>query len=748
MAFEKKTLFLQKQNKPVNKNLMRHPLPLLTFILALFVSNPAKSETLTATFDEEVGLPDGWQIVGNVTNNDDRGKDETASLWSNSKSLTDNYVVTEPVKGSLSFYWRSFGTSGSYPNGQILVYRYENDTLGERIWASATYKGMTWKTETVSLGDYQGRVAIALYSACIDDVTYTQADGEGGEQGGEGGEEKEPAPIMNINETGIAFGKVTEDTTHQVTISNTGDADLIVTISSNNSDFIVNPASLTITPDESETFGITFRYDAENVGSHTGVVTVTPNVGTPIEINVSARVYDPNAWSEDFSGNTLPEGWEADETGWSFADGVVHGAYAGYYDGYKHFLTTPALMVEKGDELEFQAKSTGSFSTIKITMSKDGGDFVNYENISLANNMTEFATYTIKGLQPGTYLFRFANDDYDLDNFSGLKPIATAHAAQITAVSIPEKGKQYVEYTASVIVKELAGQQEQLTAKFFIGDKQYGESIVDTLDGHDTKTFTVSFTPEEKIDGEAYFVVSNEDIALTSAKTTVSIEEEPTLSEDSGSLDSFENWGDYDTVTLNYTMKAGWNTLILPFAVNDLTIFGSDAVFYEFGECTNNSLKFKSVSTLYAQQPYLFYTKTEKDVFQFQNVTYFRTNSDPQNLQTTKNGTVFQGFYTPAEAGSLTGKYVLTDSETDFPKFEKATAETTMKGFRAYMEWTQPNMEIFLNEVNTGIRTIDDNTDATGRLYNLKGQRINPSTQHGIFIIRSAEFPQGKKVIK
>ncbi len=651
---------------------MRQILPFLTLFLALLGSTSASAKSLTATFDSEVGLPEGWQLVGDVTNNDDRGMDNTAGLWSNGKSLTDNYVVTEPVKGSLTFYWRSYGVSGSYPNGQILIYRYENGTLGERIWASTTYKGRDWKKDTVLLGDYQGQVAIVLYSACIDDVTYTAADNNPNPNPDP---DPDPDPDPNPNP----------------------DPD----------------------PDPD------------------------PNPDPDPE-----PTPDPNAWLEDFSGNALPEGWEVDETGWSFADGVAHGAYAGYYDGYKHFLTTPALVAERGDKLQFQAKSTGMFTTIKISVSKDGGDFVSYESISLDNNMTEFATYTIKDLQPGIYQFRFANDDYDLDNFTGLKPLEVNHNAQITATSIPEKGSKHNEYTASISVKEMAGQSEQLTARFFIGYQQYGESIVETVEGFATKTFTVTFTPEEALSGEAYFTVSNEDIELQSAKIAVSIDEGPVLSEDNGSLDYFENWGDYDIVTLNYSMKAGWNIIILPFAVNDPTIFGNDVVFYELGDCTNNSLKFKSVNTLYAQTPYLFYTKTEKDVFQFHNVTYFRTNADPLYLQTTKNGAVFQGFYAPAEAGSLTDKYVLTDPEASFPKFEKATEETTMKGFRAYMEWPQSEMQIFLDNVNTGIRTIDNDTDATGGLYNLKGQRINPSARHGIFIIRSAAFPQGKKTVK
>ena len=815
-----------------------------TIVLLYFMmgSTIAKGSTLTATFDDRVGLPERWEIIGNITNNDDRGRNNSASLWSSGKSATDNYVVTEPVKGSLSFYWRSYGIANSYPKGQIFIYKYNNETLGELIWKSDTYKSSTWKLENVSLGDYEGTIAIALYSACIDDVTYTQMEviaaprlQVAGQESGstfdfgdepvpagttktftlanKGGQDliisaisvtgsytitdgadltcipalsnakvtiatpnndtegvmtivsndadspysillssklKVPAPKMDIQVKEIVFGTVAETITRTIEVSNIGEKELIVDISSSHADFTVNPSMLVIQPNEAKTFDVTFNYQAESTGFHSAIITATPNAGKPFEIVASAKTQDANVWREDFSSNTLPKGWEADEQNWTFSDGVAHAKYGGYSDAYRYFLTTPALTVtDENEELTFMAKSTGVYVTIKITLSKDGGDFVSYKNIDLENNMTDFATFAIGGLTPGTYVFRFANDSYDLDNFAGFKTSAKSHDAFITATVIPSKGTQFTEYEASISVKELSGKVEPVATKFFIGNQQYGETIVDTIDAYTTKTFTIKFTPEEAISGDAYFVVSNNDLSLTSPTTAVNIKKAPTLDEDNGSTADFENWSNYELVVLNYNMKKGWNTIILPFAINNLSVFGSNTTFYELTHCEENNLYFSQVNNLYPQVPYLYYSDSENNFFIFQDIECFRTNSDLDNLQVRKGNALFQGIYAPAEAGTLAGKCIATGSEKGHPQFVIGNSETNMKGFRAYMEWPYATMNIFLDGIATGIHTMAEKAPMSdNQVFNLKGMRIQSMKKAHLYIVNKADGrTQGKKIL-
>ena len=508
------------------KHIRKHLLLLLTLLVGGVASSWAADE-VTADFNS--GLPEGWSLVGNITNDDTRAK-SGKGIWTSERSTTDNYVVTEPIEGSVTLYWRSYGTSSSYPNGQFIVYAYD-DALGETIYTSATYKSNTWKKETFSLGTYTGRIAIALYSAAIDDVTYTPyvvsetaslqvtdfATGSSYDFGGtpvpEGTTKtftlknkgladlaissiavtggytitegtdittiaaessadvtvatpaadatgkltitsndanspyvinltstyKVPAPIMGLDMTSINFGKVTANASQSITVSNTGDAALTANITSDNTDFTVSPATLNVAAGATGTFTITYNYDATAYGTHSATITVTPNAGDAKTIAVSAKVQAPNTWSEDFSGNALPSGWAA-ETNWTFSDGVAKATYA---YGTTYYLTTPALTVSgTSDELTFDYRATANYVSVKIQMSKDGADFADFKTISGLNTMTEAATYTITGLAAGSYKFRFASDDYELDNFEGFKLNADAPEMTVSPTTAADFGNK------------------------------------------------------------------------------------------------------------------------------------------------------------------------------------------------------------------------------------------------------------------------------------------------------------------
>ena len=386
----------------------------LVLLTALFGS------CLTAgaeTADFNSGLPEGWVTVGNVNVDSDRAR-SGKGVWSNGKSATDNYLVTEAIEGTLSLYWRSYGASSSYPNGTLYIYKYNGNALGDLITQSAPYKSSTWKQETFDLGTYKGQVAIALYSACIDDVTYTKSEGPGDHPGdnpgGDPDPEPEPAPVMNITPTEVHFGQVTENVSQSITVSNTGNAQLVATITSDNTTFVVSPASLTVEPDASATFTVTCIYDAEAYGAHTANITVTPNVGEAVTLQATASIKDPNAWTEDFEGNALPEGWTMVGTGWTFADGVAKGKF----EGYDSWLVTPKLTVNAGELMTFQAKSYQFGTDVVLQYQKDGGDWTPFLS-EARNTQTEFETYTVSGLEAGTYRFRIRTENLYLDNFEG-----------------------------------------------------------------------------------------------------------------------------------------------------------------------------------------------------------------------------------------------------------------------------------------------------------------------------------------
>lgn len=395
-------------------------LSVLVIIIALLGVGQTAGAATTVSADFNSGLPEGWETVGNVNIDDDRAR-SGKGVWSNGKSATDNYLVTEAIEGTLSLYWRSYGASGSYPNGVLYIYKYNGNALGDLITQSSSYKSTTWKQEAFDLGSYRGRVAIALYSACIDDVTYTKSDNSGDDPDPEPEPDPEPAPVMNITPTVVHFGQVTENASQSITVSNTGNAELVATITSDNTSFVVSPASLTVEANASATFTITFVYGAEAYGAHTANITVTPNAGDAVTIQATASIKDPNAWTEDFEGNALPEGWSMVGTGWTFADGMAKGKF----EGYSSWLVTPKLIVKEGELMTFQAKSYQFGTDVVLQYQKDGGDWTPFLS-EARNTQTEFETYTVSGLEAGTYRFRIRTENLYLDNFEGFTLSTTA----------------------------------------------------------------------------------------------------------------------------------------------------------------------------------------------------------------------------------------------------------------------------------------------------------------------------------
>ena len=548
------------------------------------------------------------------------------------------------------------------------------------------------------------------------------------------------APEIAVDQTSLDFGKLTANSTITVTVTNAGTGSMDVAIASDNELFTLSATALTgIGAGESQTFDVTFNYAnvAGNYGTKSANITITPSYDATafVTIAATAKAADPNVWTEDFSANTVPTGWIA-ENNWTVADGAAKASYA---YGTTTYLTTPTLTVsDASEELTFDYKATANYVSIKIQMSKDGAAFTDYNTISGLNNGNA-GTYTITGLEAGEYQFRFANDDYELDNFEGFKLNMADHLLTFTATSIPAAGNQYVEYTATATVKELAGKDEELTAKFFIGGTQYGGNVVKTVSANGTETFTVTFTPDVAVSGDAYFTVSNDDVSLESDKTAVTIAEALVLDE---TVAATLTDGNAPIVVVKYTAKTGWNTITMPFNLSndDLTaIFGTGWKAYELkGFDGTSSLEFKESTQFYAGYAYIVNSvEPANNTLYKQNVTIV---ANPKN--DSYNGATFYGTYAPMAAGTMTGKYgVTTDG-----RIAKGSASATMKGFRGYLELPDnvSNVRITLpgGEVLTGINTMDNGQLSTdNEAYDLQGRRVQ-NAKKGFFIIN------GKKVVK
>ena len=545
---------------------------------------------------------------------------------------------------------------------------------------------------------------------------------------------------------------MTAATSKTYTVTNAGTGLLTVNIYSNEEKFTVVPAQLAdIAAGESKTFDLTFTPVAEAYGTFTAEIIVVPTYDSnaAVHFNASAKVKDPNIWSEDFSAGTVPTGWNADSN-WTIEGGTANAKYA--YGSTSYYLTTPVLTVsDASDELTFDYEATANYVSIKIQMSKDGSAFADYQTISGLNN-GDAGTYTITGLEAGDYQFRFANDDYLLDNFEGFKLNLADHIISIAASTIPESKswdmtmKEGRSFEATVTVKEMRGVAEDVTAKFYMGNEVIG-TATGSVAANGTETLTITATPtasatdgiEMHIEVEyAGGTVSTDPVTRYVAALTYYVLDET-------STDAIVA-GTYDFVTLKRTFAAGWNTVCLPFTIDDVEgFFGTGAKAYTFNSYVNGELNFSTTSELTASYPYIIYVPTAiTEDIELTDITIKSVDEEP--FLYSKNGVYLRGTYAPIAAGQWTKSNtddIIYGVTTD-GHIMKAGATASIKGFRAYFDVptaSEVKALSFDGEDATAIQAIDGQHASDDAIYNVAGQRIQ-KMQKGINIIN------GKKVLK
>ena len=559
------------------------------------------------------------------------------------------------------------------------------------------------------------------------------------------------APTLTVDPTTVAaFGKVkAQPEAKTYTVTNSGTGTLNVEISSDNAAFTVSEATMELGAGESKTFDIALVFD-ENYGEKTATITVHPtNSGlSDVTIVASATTADPNVWDEDFESGAIPETWDNEGT-WNVTTPTATGnngtkmATISSYNNPKK-LITPRLEAKAGDVLTFDIGMQYDDEPLTIEYSTDNKTTWQVIEEGVAS-YTASATITFTAPTDGFYYLRFTGTFAMLDNFLGFKEAPLTHDATITTQTIPATGNQFVEYTATVTVKEMAGKAEELTAKFFIGETQCGDDVVETVEANGTKTFTVTFTPDEAASGEAYFTVTNADLTLETEKQAVEIAAAPVLDENGdGDLSSYTNFGNYPAVMLKYSLQAGWNTIVLPFAVSDLSVFGEGAKAYSFAGLTDGAIDFKVETSLNSQQPYVIYATEAKSEIIFLNVRDFRTSSESADICSTKNGATFQGTYAPVEAPNMAGKYGVVPTTG---KIAKGGNGASIKGFRAYFELPEGVNGAKVNYRNedgtiTAIKGISIlNNGEEGNVYDLNGRKTNASNlPAGVYVKNGKKY--------
>lgn len=276
-------------------------------------------------------------------------------------------------------------------------------------------------------------------------------------------------------------------------------------------------------------------------------------------------------------------------------------------------------------------------------------------------------------------------------------------------------------------------------------------SVLNGEDGMAAATFVKNSSVSEWADATAYFTTGAAgnyvltlgnsgntwmtNVSLMKFDRAASID----LAEDEGLYRSFERTY-AKNVTVNRTVKTGFNTVCMPFdmtAEQVANTFGDQAKVYTFQDVpdgTNSTINFntKAENTIEANVPVLIGNATAStETKAFNNVMF-------KGGDAVVAGTNFDFVGTYAASTDIAaGDYFIGNGA-----IYKSTGATTIKAFRAYIKakTSGAGVKMFVDGIETGIDEINGTAVENGAIYNLAGQRVNKA-QKGVFIVN------GKKVI-
>lgn len=676
-------------------------------------------------------LPADWTLDGNFQLNDglavceynDGGKKNT--ITSPAILFKDGYVLA--VKGKMRSSLGELSVLGSSDAGTTwTAYNQTVEGFSQDAFTTVEVTDIPAAVNMIQLVGYQFE---------IDDIA--------------GFNYNDNAPKMEVTFDGKTvteddFGLLTANATHTYTVANTGTGTLSVTITSDGTDFTVSPVSLEVVGGETATFDVTFHFPEEEFGEKTGTITVTPaNAGlSPISITVKAMTKDPYIWDEDFEGGVMPQYW-SNEGKWEVTIPAYEGSNGTYMASIRSLnapkaLTTPRLQAKTGEELTFYIGMQYDDEPLVIEYSDDERETWNIIETGV-DNYTESGTITFTAPADGYYYLRFTATFAMLDNFLGFKLATKEHDMAVTASNIPTEGKAYVEYTATVTLQELTGKDEAFSAVLYVNNESVAVIDDAVMTANSTETFTLSYTPEEAgEDLPVYIEVLYAGGSLKTETVALTIAPPYTLSENGGNV--IEE-GNLPVVNLVYTVASEWNTIALPFTVDDLSVFGEGTKAYELAGFSGGLLQFSPVETMQAGYPYLLRIPSPAETITFRNVVIYSFTTEAKSE--TKDGVTFHGSYEPVEAPGMEGMYGVTDAGS----IQRGGSGAYLLGLRGYFEMpadaTAPEYGIMVDggEV-TGIHSIE-NSPLKGEVYDLGGRKVSNEKvlQPGIYVTN------GKKVL-
>lgn len=525
-----------------------------------------------------------------------------------------------------------------------------------------------------------------------------------------------------------------------------------VTIANDNStDFTVSTTSLTgIGAGESKTFDVTFNYDAANLGDKTASITVTPSydAADAKTIAVTATAADAAVW-EDFDDG-IPSTWYNEDGYWlNYVSGLSGYASPGYNSDY--ILRTPRLYAEEGEALGFDVKIVGTYSSNVVTASYST-DRVNW---SEAVTYSADGTYSITAPATGYYWVKFTASQAGIDNMRGWALAPVSHETVLGTATIPTTGTAHGDYTAKVIVMELGGSDENITAALYFGETKVTEETM-KIGGNRDETVTLTYLPTDPFSGNVYIKVSGENIGeLETDPVAVTISETPYVFDENSDVNPVIS--NNSVVKVIYTARKGWNTIVMPFSLTSSpaymnTIFGEGWTAYAIDSYVDGVLKFSITSNYMATTtPFLVYApnaESHPDGVYLQSISAGSYNWSHTNINQTVGDATFKGTFVPIDAPGMEGKYGVTTSG----QIMNGNASANIKAYHAYFELASAPAKLSIvideNDAPTligAVQMMEDNAavyDMMGRkVETLNGKVVSGQLPKGIYIVN------GKKVI-
>ena len=326
-----------------------------------------------------------------------------------------------------------------------------------------------------------------------------------------------------------SWGTITESTTKNFEIANTGTAPLTIKSITLPEGFTcsnmpeIPTEGLVIASNASQ--ALTITQPATAYGTYAGNLTIVYLDKTGAEqtytLAFSASYINPNTWTADFNNTTstvkYPAGVIAEGgidkdyqyiSSGNYNNWIIGRTTSSYASGSNKFIT-PKLHAAAGDKLTFDVKGAyGDSYYAKVYVSTDRktwGDSVAYftygeKEGAEAIGSSEWKTRTITFAEAGDYYVAFAlYGKFAIDNIVGLEKVNVAHDLYIKEVSWPsakEKSGTALSKPSVDIIPLTDEAADAYTVKYI-----YGENVVNinskalTASASSTTSFSASFTP-------------------------------------------------------------------------------------------------------------------------------------------------------------------------------------------------------------------------------------------------------------